>query len=368
MNKITIYFGPKSKYEQIIPEYDVITLSRLVRDNDAESKHLRVVSADSEIVIEPKYYQNLVIHSDEYMSVNEHVILNFEGFINYFDIENIYLHNPPAILMDKLVKAYDNVEIINNEFNRLTKEQLIKAYNLFDQTVIGQNNAKRKIFSSLVPLMRECKTKPIIIMFYGPSGVGKTITAKYLASAFGGKLFRRQCSMFQNIEFITYLFGGKHNEKCFAKELLERDGNVILLDEFDKAPNIFHSAFYQMFDEGIFEDKNYTVDLSNAIIICTSNYASEAEIRKALGDPIHSRFNICIEFSKLANNDIAVLVKRIFEEHWNKLSEEEKEDIDYMKIQNALISKSHLLSNTRYIDNIIGELLSNEILQKYLRQ
>ncbi|PAY14415.1 hypothetical protein CJU60_04400 [Bacillus sp. 7705b] len=54
----------------------------------------------------------------------------------------------------------------------------------------------------------------------------------------------------------------------------------MLLDEFDKAPAVFHSAFYQMFDEGILVDKHYVADISKAIIICTSNYKSREEIKK----------------------------------------------------------------------------------------
>nr|WP_237730321.1 AAA family ATPase [Bacillus halotolerans] len=54
-----------------------------------------------------------------------------------------------------------------------------------------------------------------------------------------------------------------------------------MLDEFDKAPAVFHSAFYQMFDEGILVDKHYVADISIAIIICTSNYKSREEIKKS---------------------------------------------------------------------------------------
>ena len=50
--------------------------------------------------------------------------------------------------------------------------------------------------------------------------------------------------------------------------------------EFDKAYAVFHSAFYQLFDEGIYEDQNYRVDVRHAIIICTSNYKSKDEIKE----------------------------------------------------------------------------------------
>ena len=77
-------------------------------------------------------------------------------------------------------------------------------------------------------------------MFYGNSGIGKTETAKFLSRILGQKLFRKQFSMFQNVKFSEYLFGGNHAQSSFAKELLERSSNVILLDEFDKAANLFH--------------------------------------------------------------------------------------------------------------------------------
>ena len=92
--------------------------------------------------------------------------------------------------------------------------------------------------------------------------------------------------MYQNNESANYLFGGKYNEKSFAKDLIGRDSNVILLDEFDKAYSVFHSAFYQLFDEGIYEDQNYKVDVRHALIICTSNYKSKDEVREKLGNPI----------------------------------------------------------------------------------
>lgn len=105
--------------------------------------------------------------------------------------------------------------------------------------------------------------------------------------------------MYQNNESANYLFGGKYNEKSFAKDLIGRDSNVILLDEFDKAYSVFHSAFYQLFDEGIYEDQNYKVDVRHALIICTSNYKSKDEVREKLGNPIFNRFDGVIRFTDL---------------------------------------------------------------------
>ena len=50
-------------------------------------------------------------------------------------------------------------------------------------------------------------------------------------------------------------------KRVLQKDLLGRESDVILLDEFDKANPIFHSAFYQLFDDGIYEDTNYYLEL-----------------------------------------------------------------------------------------------------------
>ena len=139
----------------------------------------------------------------------------------------------------------------------------------------------------------------VVLLFYGNSGIGKTETAQFLTEKIGGQILRKQFSMYQNNESANYLFGGKYNEKSFAKDLIGRDSNVILLDEFDKAYSVFHSAFYQLFDEGIYEDQNYKVDVRHALIICTSNYKSKDEVREKLGNPIFNRFDGVIRLTDL---------------------------------------------------------------------
>lgn len=70
--------------------------------------------------------------------------------------------------------------------------------NHFDEEIIGQPKVKKQLLASLYELYRKKnKNAPIIFMFYGPSGVGKTETAKYLSMLLGGELFRQQLSMYQ---------------------------------------------------------------------------------------------------------------------------------------------------------------------------
>lgn len=368
MEKIVIFFGPKKEFEKELINLEYLSLSKVVRDSDIASKAIHIVNNGESVERKVPYIENLVIFSDEYMSVNEHVISNFIGFINEFDIDNLYLHNPPQTLETSIINSYECFERKIFEFEKLNNEVIANVYNDFNKNIIGQDKVRDKIVSALLPLRREKNDKPIILMFFGASGIGKTATAKFLADKVGGNLFRRQCSMFQNNEFLTYLFGGKHNEKCLAKELLERESNVILLDEFDKAPKVFHSAFYQLFDEGVFEDKNYSVNLRNSIIICTSNYQSINEIQRELGDPIYSRFNLCIKFSDLSIDSINKIIEINFDDLWNDLEEDEKKFLNRVELFSLIMNNSGKLKNVRNIRNIISELFSIKLIEMIIKE
>lgn len=196
--------------------------------------------------------------------------------------------------------------------------------------------------------------------------LGKTETAKYIAEKLNERLFRKQFSMLHSEEFTSYLFGGKHNQNSFAKELLERESNVILLDEFDKPNPVFYSAFYQLFDEGVFADKNYTVTMKNAIIICTSNFLSEEQIRERLGDPIYSRFDAVIHFTDLQPEAVQKLLDREIDRQYSKLDEEERAIIDSRKIVSLLKTNSYCLSNARQIKKFVREAFSATITDEVL--
>ena len=74
------------------------------------------------------------------------------------------------------------------------------------------------------------------------------------------------------------------NNEFYSRNNFEYyDEKTNIFDEFDKANPTFHNAFYEMFDEGIFRDINYKVNVENSIIICTSNYQSLTDIIKNLG-------------------------------------------------------------------------------------
>ena len=361
MKQIVMFYGSDRAFTDIIPKSHRNLLSVAMQRDDESKKLVMEVrgfpkqKSDSEKPKKKKpMVRNLVIFANEYNSVNEHVITNFIDFMAQLSISNMYIQNPPALLRDQVERVYGDKGIIKTEhqkYNVISEDIIRQIYTGFDRRIIGQKAVKKKLLKALYPIVDNKQNKPVVILFYGDSGLGKTETVQYVTELLGGALLRKQFSMYQNNEFSNYLFGGKHNQKSFAKDLLARDSNVILLDEFDKANSVFHSAFYQLFDEGIFEDQNYKVDVRHAAIFCTSNYHTTDEIKEKLGLPIYNRFDAIIEFDQLAGDakmKIAEMTLRTMD----------KSTLLPIDIRKKIISASLTMSNAREIQRLVKDTIS----------
>ena len=366
--KIRIYYGPKSGFEELIPE-EKTTLSELVIDYDAMRKKFVIVPQGEEIE-EPERdpIKCLVAYSESYASISESAVQSFNSLINESNIENLYLQNPPVHISNLLKESYnENITYEHYRYNLLDKDKFLEINSTFKDNIKGQDQVKQDLLISFYSFLKKYNNnKPIVLMFYGNSGIGKTETAKFLSKILGQKLFRKQFSMFQNIKFSEYLFGGNHAQPSFAKELLERNSNVILLDEFDKAADLFHEAFYQLFDDGIFEDKNYKVKLDNTIIICTSNYQNENEIRKNIGDPLFFRFTKLIKFEPLNIEAIKEIMEINIEKKYKKLDEYDKEIIDRYQLKKLFFDNASKFKNAREISNLIDEAINSQLVKNFI--
>lgn len=370
MNKILIFYGSNRAFLEECPT-SFRNLTDVVAEVDDNSKnmilHIPAVEKETqEVEKKPKIkIENFVINSDEYSGVREHVIINFANFIANMDIENMYIQNPPLQISEQLHRLYDLqniIKVVRQPYSKITKAVIQKFNKEYDDKIIGQEKAKGEVLQSLYPLMNDKQKKPAVVLFYGDTGIGKTETANYLSELLNGKLMRKQFSMYQNNNFAIYLFGGTNNEGSFAKDLLDRDSNVILLDEFDKANPVFHSAFYQLFDEGVYEDKNYKVNLDYAIIICTSNYKTKGEIIEHLGSAIYNRFDAVIHFQNLSVD----AKTKITEMTINEISASFKEDD--IEIEQSILEKlkkqAIACTNVREIKRLIKGTFSLYAIRK----
>jgi AAA domain (Cdc48 subfamily) len=363
---VFVFNGPTSRFKKYIEgKKNTITLNTLVSEFDRTKYQWAEENEGKEYI--------LICYGEEFASVREHFIGFLPQFIRFlfqtYCISEVLIHNPPKLLKDKLNLELNNHSSINlkvsqYEFSKMNEEQLLTFKEIYHDEMVGQEEAFKDVLSTVYPLTSTKYNKPIVIMFYGPPGVGKTETALLLNKALsGGELFRKQLAMFQTNDFGSYLFGGNMDTSSLAKDLIGRESNVILLDEFDKCPSGMYSAFYQMFDEGIFVDRNYEVDLSGAIIICTTNYKNKQEIIQNLGAPIFSRFDQFIKFSPLNTEDKMSLIVNIYEETLKLWNDEEQAIIQQSNLKDLLLENVSLFTNVRNIKNGVRNSMAKLLME-----
>ena len=158
------------------------------------------------------------------------------------------------------------------------KDILLNLENLIHQRIINQEEGVREVSAALRRARAEVSARkgPMgTFLFLGPTGVGKTETAKALAEIYFGseqKMIRLDMSEFQAVADIPRLIGAPGQEGMLTTKVKENPFSLVLLDEIEKShPNILN-LFLQVLDEGFLTDgSGVKIDFKNFIIIATSN-------------------------------------------------------------------------------------------------
>ncbi len=368
IQSINIFWGSDKVFEEAVHSLDNTTSLATVLAHISE-KEIKIKDANLPPT-PPMIVENLIIFTDDYGGVMEWAILGFSNNVlrhTKIEIHNLWLCNPPDKIHEDIVKNYDK-DIIKEhkpQYPIITIEDMKTIADGFNKSVIGQPHIMKQVLSSIYALKNSQRKRPVTLLFLGDSGIGKTETAKYISKCLNSDMVRIQFSMQQTNSAYQYIFGAEHGEDSLARELVRRSSNVILLDEFDKVVPAFYNAFYQMFDEGVFVDTTYSVDVSNCIIICTTNYRTDEEAEKNLGTPIYSRFSKVVIFKPISIEDKLTIASNRYAEVIDSLDDEDKALIESNGVlpffEKAIREGSY--PNMRMLRNDIEDAVYLEILK-----
>lgn len=371
-DRIVVFYGSKKDFEELVArETDegqvTIPFMELIQHYNARLRPnesgVRESALSRNIVVD-----SCIVRADDYGSVLEHVLSNFVNIVTLnHDIGTLFVHNPPRKVRDSLRSAYgDEIEYFSTEYPDLTREKLKEVYANIEADILGQSNCKKQIISGMYRLITKTNSKPVVLMLYGPSGVGKTESAKSISKTMGGELLRTQFSMMQTTEAYNYVFGAEHSKGSFARDMMARESNVILIDEFDKVNPAFYNAFYELFDEGHYVDTNYDVNLGQAIFLLTCNFGSEEEIKKKLGPAMFSRIGCCVEYEELSTEQKKAIVRNWYNAILSSLKEDEKEEIQKTDILDWFLKNAERYDNIRILKTKLENAVFDRLAEAFI--
>ncbi|MDE7041137.1 MAG: AAA family ATPase [Limosilactobacillus sp.] len=254
--------------------------------------------------------------------------------------------------MQKIVEERTNIPV--GDLQKQEENQLRDLDKKLDEHVIGQTQAVDKVARAIrrnrIGLNKS--GRPIgSFLFVGPTGVGKTETAKQLAlQLFGSKdaMIRFDMSEYMDKTSTSKLIGaapgyvGYEEAGQLTEQVRRHPYSLILLDEVEKAhPDVMH-MFLQILDDGRLTDsQGRTVSFKDTIIIMTSNAGTgDSEASVGFGaesnGSTHSiidkltnyfkpeflnRFDDIVQFNALSKDDLMKIVNLMIDDVNNMLAD-----------------------------------------------
>lgn len=254
--------------------------------------------------------------------------------------------------MQSIVEERTNIPV--GDLQKQEENQLRDLDKKLDEHVIGQTQAVDKVARAIrrnrIGLNKS--GRPIgSFLFVGPTGVGKTETAKQLAlQLFGSKdaMIRFDMSEYMDKTSTSKLIGaapgyvGYEEAGQLTEQVRRHPYSLILLDEVEKAhPDVMH-MFLQILDDGRLTDsQGRTVSFKDTIIIMTSNAGTgDSEASVGFGaesnGSTHSiidkltnyfkpeflnRFDDIVQFNALSKDDLMKIVNLMIDDVNNMLAD-----------------------------------------------
>lgn len=257
-------------------------------------------------------------------------------------------------------------------------EKLIEMEKRLSRRIIGQEEALKKV-SNAVRRARAGLSdpkKPIgSFIFLGPTGVGKTETARALAEFLfddENAMVRIDMTEYMEKHTVSRLIGappgyvGYEEGGQLTEAIRRRPYSVILFDEIEKAHHDVFNVLLQILDDGRLTDgQGRTVDFRNTVLIMTSNIGGKTEsetmtnLRSHFRPEFLNRIDEIIFFNPLTEKEIGKIVD-IQLVRLQKLLEEKK-------IEFTLTKKAKELLAHHGYDPVYGARPLKRSIQRYLQ-
>ncbi|PIR97108.1 MAG: hypothetical protein COT91_03330 [Candidatus Doudnabacteria bacterium CG10_big_fil_rev_8_21_14_0_10_41_10] len=291
--------------------------------------------------------------------------------------------------------VYRRTEIPVGKIAMAEKEVLLDLEKVLHRKVIGQSEAITAVANALRRSRSgiASEKKPIgSFLFLGPTGVGKTETAKALASTYFGSvksMLRFDMSEFQQADSVKRLLGDGAEPGQLTTAIIDNPFSLLLLDEIEKADSNILNLFLQVLDDGrLTGSSGRTVDFTNTIIIMTSNAGSEMirqsveqmreqNLKERLLDYLQkegrfrpeflNRFDAVIVYKPLTQDQTWEVTKLLFSDLNRRLKQKDVQ----LKITDELVAKVSKLGyspefGARPLRRVIQDKVENIIAKKLL--
>jgi ATP-dependent Clp protease ATP-binding subunit ClpA len=241
---------------------------------------------------------------------------------------------------------YELAKVVNMPAEAIAEQESSTLNNLEAQLkaeVYGQETAITEVVDKILVSRAGLKpdNRPVgAFVFMGPTGTGKTETAKSLAKNLGVKLVRFDMSEYQEKHSLSKLIGSppgyvgfEENAGLLITKIQENPNCVLLLDEIEKSHPDVSTVLLQMMDNGFITGSNgKQADCRNLILIITTNAGasdaeknkigfgtqeitySDAALKKFFAPEFRNRLDAVVTFSKLTKETMTKVVEKFVEE------------------------------------------------------